>query len=123
MATVAASDLVLERAFRWEKERASRIYMTQPLGGDQVRDYTWADAVGEARRMATHLKSLGYPPGSRIAILSKNCANFIMSDLAIWMAGYVSVALYPTLAADTVRYILEHSGAKLIFVGKLDDWD
>ncbi len=121
--TVAASDLLLERAFRWERERPSRVYMTQPLGGDRVRDYTWAEALGEARRMATHLVSLGFPKGSRIAILSKNCANFIMSDLAIWMAGHVSVALYPTLAPDTIRYILDHSEAKLIFIGKLDDWD
>jgi long-subunit acyl-CoA synthetase (AMP-forming) len=47
----------------------------------------------------------------------------MLSDLAIWMAGHVSVALYPTLNAETVRYILEHSESKLLFVGKLDDWD
>jgi long-chain acyl-CoA synthetase len=41
-----------------------------------------------------------------VAILSKNCAWWMMTDLAIWMAGYVSVPLYPTLAADTVRQIL-----------------
>lgn len=79
--------------------------------------------MDEARRMAAHLRSLGFPPGSRIAILSKNCAHFILSDLAIWMAGHVSVALYPTLNADTIAYILEHSEAKAIFVGKLDTWD
>ena len=62
------------------------------------------------------------PPGSRIGILGKNSAGWIMADLAIWMAGYVSVPLYPTLAADTVRQILEHSEARLLFVGKLDGW-
>ncbi len=123
MSTVSADELVLERALRWERERPTRVYLTQPLGGGEVREYTWADTVGEARRMAAHLKSLGFEPGSRIAILSKNCAQFIMSDLAIWMAGYVSVALYPTLAPETIRYILDHSEAKLIFVGKLDDWE
>jgi long-chain acyl-CoA synthetase len=39
------------------------------------------------------------------------------------MAGHVSVPLYPTLAAGTVRQILEHSESKLLFVGKLDVWD
>ena len=39
------------------------------------------------------------------------------------MAGYVSVPLYPTLAAGTIRQILEHSEARLLFVGKLDGWD
>ena len=53
----------------------------------------------------------------------KNCAHFFMAELAIWMAGHVSVALYPTLNEDTVKYILEHCEAKAVFVGKLDDWD
>jgi long-subunit acyl-CoA synthetase (AMP-forming) len=120
---LAEKDLLLERAYRWEKEAPDKLYMTQPMGGGQVRELTWAEAMAEARRMATHLGSLDFPPGSRIAILSKNCAQFIMSDLAIWMAGHVSVALYPTLTADIVRYILEHSESKLLFVGKLDTWD
>ena len=97
--------------------------LTQPLGGGAVRDYTWAQVMDETRRMAAHLKSLGFEPGSRIAILSKNCAHWLMCDFAIWMAGYVSVPLYPTLAAGTIRQILEHSEAKLLFVGKLDGWD
>lgn len=46
-----------------------------------------------------------------------------MSDLAIWMAGYVSVPLYPTLARETIRQILAHSEARACFVGKLDGWE
>jgi long-chain acyl-CoA synthetase len=117
------SDLILERVYRWERETPRKVYFTQPMGGGKIREYTWAEAVGEARRMAQHLVSLGYPQGSRIAILSKNCAHFIMTDLAIWMAGHISVALYPTLTRDLISYILEHSESKLLFVGKLDGWD
>jgi long-subunit acyl-CoA synthetase (AMP-forming) len=120
---IDASDLPLERAYRWESQRGSAIYLTQPMGNGVVREFTWSDVVDEARRMAAHLASLGFAPGSKIAILSKNCAHFLLSDLAIWMAGYVSVALYPTLNADTVRYILTHSESKLLFVGKLDEWE
>lgn len=120
---IDASDLVLDRAYAWEKNTPNTLYMTQPIGNGAVVEYTWAKTLDEARRMAAHLQSLGFPPGSKIAIISKNCAHFILSDLAIWMAGYVSVALYPTLQAETVRYILEHSESKLVFVGKLDDWD
>ena len=82
-----------------------------------------ARTVDEARRMARHLQSLGFPKGATVAIVSKNCAHFILSELAIWMAGYVSVAIYPTVNTKTIRYILEHSEAKLLFVGKLDTWD
>ena len=73
--------------------------------------------------MAAHLQSLGIQPGDRVALMSKNIAWWLMADWAIWMAGGVSVPLYPTLAADTIRQILEHSEAKLIFVGKLDGWE
>ncbi len=70
--------------------------------------------------MAAHLSSLGLPKGSKIAIFAKNNAWWLMSDLAIWMAGHVSVPVYPTLAPNSIRQILEHSEAKLVFVGKLD---
>ena len=118
-----ANDLVLQRVYRWGSERGSAVYMTQPMGGGATRDYTWARTVDEARRMARHLQSLGFPKGATIAIVSKNCAHFILAELAIWMAGYVSVAIYPTVNTKTIRYILEHSEAKLLFVGKLDTWD
>ena len=72
--------------------------------------------------MAAHLRSRGFEPGARIAMLSKNCAHFIMAELAIWMAGYTTVAIFPTETADTVRYVLDHSEASLLFVGKLDTW-
>ena len=121
--TIDDSDLLLQRLFRWETELGDRVWMVQPLGGGAVENYSWKRATDEARRMATYLASLGLPPHSKIAILSKNCAQFIMTELAIWMAGHVSVALYPTLAPDTIRYILDHSESKLLFVGKLDGWE
>jgi long-subunit acyl-CoA synthetase (AMP-forming) len=93
------------------------------VGGGRVETYTFRQTLDEARKMAGHIRALGLPANSRIAILSKNCAHFFISDLAIWMAGHVSVALYPTLTAEIVRYILEHSEAKLLFVGKLDTWE
>jgi long-chain acyl-CoA synthetase len=122
MKSIEPGDLPLQRAYRWEKERADNIFLTQPMGGGVVRDWTWAQAMDEARRVAAWLKAQGWEPGSRVAIMSKNTAWWIMSDLAIWMAGYVSVPVYPNLVAETVRQILEHSEAKLCFVGKLDDW-
>ncbi len=114
---------LLDYVYENETKHANKLWLTQPLGGNQVADYSWSKAVGEARRMAGHLKSLGYEPGSKIAICSKNCAHFMISELAIWIAGYTTVALYPTLNASTAKYVLEHSDAKLLFVGKLDEWD
>jgi long-chain acyl-CoA synthetase len=123
MSSVPASALALQRLYHWEKTEPDRVVFTQPMGGGVVREFTWKQVMDETRRMAAYLKAQGYPAGSKIAILSKNCAWWLMSDWAIWLAGYVSVPLYPTLAAETIRQILEHSESKLLFVGKLDGWD
>ncbi len=120
--TITDADLPLQRAYRWERERANEVFLTQPMGGGVVREWTWAQAMDETRRVAAWLAAQGFEPGSRIAIMSKNTAWWFMADLAIWMAGHVSVPIYPNLVADSVRPILAHSGAVLVFVGKLDDW-
>src|ERR1017187_5463402 len=121
MHTVTIDDLPLSRLYRWERERADRIFLTQPLGGGKVRDWTWQQVADEVRRMAAYLRAQGWEPGSRVAILSRNCAWWIMADLAIWMAGHVSVPIYPSLNCRTARYILEHSEAKGCFLGATDE--
>ena len=106
---VADEALALQRLYHWERTAPDRVVLTQPMGGGTVKDFTWRALMDETRRMAAHLKGLGFEPGARIGILAKNSAHWLMADFAIWMAGYVSVPLYPTLAAGTVRQILEHS--------------
>ncbi|RLB46962.1 MAG: AMP-binding acetyl-CoA synthetase, partial [Deltaproteobacteria bacterium] len=120
---MAELQLALDDAYRWERSAPNQLWLTQPIGNGEVETYTWGEAMDQARRMAAHLKSLDLEPGSHIGLISKNCAHFMLTDLAIWMAGHVCVALYPTLNADTIAYILEHSESKLLFVGKLDGWD
>jgi long-subunit acyl-CoA synthetase (AMP-forming) len=119
---MAQARLILDHVLAHAESHPERIFLTQPLGGGQVADHTWGQVVDEARRMAAHLQGRGFEPGARIAILSKNCAHFVIAELAIWMAGYTTVAIFPTETAETVRYVLEHSGASLLFVGKLDIW-
>jgi long-subunit acyl-CoA synthetase (AMP-forming) len=114
--------LMLDYVLDHEANLRDRVYMTQPIGNNQVTDYTWGQTVDQARRMAAYLQSHGFPRGARVAILSKNCAHFIMAELAIWMAGYTTVAIFPTETAETINYVLTHSEANLLFVGKLDTW-
>ncbi len=120
---VAPEALALQRLYHWERTAPDRVVLTQPIPGGTVRDYTWREVMDQSRRMAAHLKGLGFEPGSRIALMAKNSAHWLMADFAIWMAGFVSVPLYPTLAAGTIRQILEHSEARLVFLGRLDDWE
>ena len=113
---------ILEYVFDHERDHPDRVYLVQPYGGGKTAEYTWGQVVGQARRMAAHLRSTGIREGDHVAMLSKNCAHFFIAELAIWMAGGTTVAIFPTEGPDTVRYVLEHSDARLLFVGKLDDW-
>jgi len=113
---------LLECAYHWEKNAPDRVFFTQPMGGGDanLKHWTWKEAMDEARRVAAYLKSLDLPDRSHIALCSKNCAYWFIADLAIWMAGHVSIPIFPILTPDIVEYTLEHSEARLLFVGKLD---
>ena len=114
--------LMLDYVYEHESALASRVFLTQPVGAGQLVDYSWAQLMDQARRMARHLKNQGFEPGARIAMLAKNSAHFMIAELAIWMAGYTTVAIFPTESAATIGYVLEHSEARLLFIGKLDNW-
>ncbi len=115
--------LILDYIYEHEAAQPGKVFLTQPVGGGKVVDTTWGQTLDQARRMAAHLRSRGLGAGSQIAILSKNCAHFFIAELAIWMAGGTTVAIFPTENADTIRFVLEQSDAKLFFVGKLDTWE
>ena len=112
----------LSAFFSWEKQTPQQIFLRQPVAG-AWKAWTYREAGDEIRRIASAIKSLDLPPSSNIAILSKNCAHWIMADLAIMMTGHVSVPVYPTLSLSGIREILRHSEAKLIFLGKLDEYE
>lgn len=99
----------------------NEIYLRQPINGQWIT-WTWKQADDECRRIAAALHSLQLPKGSHVAILSKNCAHWMMADIAIMMAGCISIPIYPTLTAHAIQPILEHSDAKAILIGKLDDF-
>lgn len=111
----------LEMLYKWENEIPNNLFMRQPIDG-QWHEWTWAETATEVRKMAAYIKSLDLPPQSKIGLVSKNCAHWMMCDLAIMMSGHISVPMYPNLTPDTIRQILEHSETKILFVGKLDDW-
>lgn len=116
-----AKKLPLEMLYHWERQCPDRIYLRQTINREYV-DFTWGEVAEEARRMVTALRHMGLVAGDKVALLSKNCAQWFIADLAMQMGQYVSVPIYPTANVDTIEYVLRHSEAKAIFVGKLDDW-
>lgn len=114
--------LIIDHIYDHEAAHADQVFLTQPAGEGTVVDYTWGQMMEQSRRMAAHLLSLGLEPGARIALLAKNSAHFVMTELAIWMAGGTTVAIFPTETAENIRFVLDHSEASLLFIGKLDGW-
>jgi long-chain acyl-CoA synthetase len=111
----------LSAFLHWEKAHPEKIFLRQPLSGNW-HELSYAEAGSRARKIAAVLTEL-LPRGSKVALLSKNCAEWIITDLGIMMAGHISVPIYPTLTAASIRPLLEHSEARLLFVGKLDDFE
>lgn len=116
-----AASSPLTAFLKWEAQCPQDLFLRQPINGNWTT-WTWQQAGEEARRIAQGLRSNGLQPGDHVAILSKNCAHWIMADLAIMMAGCVSIPIYPTLTAASIEPILRHSNSKAIFIGKLDDF-
>ena len=112
---------ILDYFYHWEKETPENVFLKQPVGDDFI-DYNFKNAGEQIRKISTFINSLGLPPQSNIALISKNCPEWIITDLAIMHSGHISVPLYPTLIAHQVGQILEHADCPLVFIGKLDDW-
>jgi long-chain acyl-CoA synthetase len=81
-----------------------------------------SDAVKRVKRIAAGLVSLGIKKGDRIAIISENRPEWSFADLAILSLGAVNVPIYTTQAVEQIRFILENSGARMLFVSGTKIW-
>ena len=112
----------VQMMLQWAAAKPNAPWLLQPVAG-QWKATSWAQGSDQVRRMAAALKAMNWEPGSRICISGRNTAHWIMADLAISMAGHVSVGMYPKQAAAITRYIFEHSEAKAVFLGPMPDAD
>lgn len=104
----------------WAARRPNETWLHQPVDGRWIT-YTWAQCAEQVACMASALRATGFPPGSRIGISGRNTAHWYLADLAISMAGYVPVGLYPRQSEKTSRYIFEHAEIRGLFVGPASD--
>src|SRR5215213_3644253 len=84
-------------------------------GNDWVH-ISGAEAIERVKRIALGLLSLGVRKGDRVAIISENRPEWSLTDLAILSLKAVNVPIYTTQAVEQIRYILENSGARVLFV-------
>ncbi len=98
----------LRRAAQVKPEGAATVF------GDRRR--TWRETEGRVARLAGGLERLGLSKGDRTAILALNSDRYLEFLFAVPWAGGATVPLNTRLAAPEIAYILEDSGAHILFV-------
>lgn len=109
-----------EMILKWAEERPNEIYLKQIINRKFV-EYTYSDVAEQALKLVTALNELGVKPRDKVALVSKNCAEWFICDLAMMLGDFVSVPIFPTAGADTIEYCVTHSESKVLIGGKLDD--
>ncbi|HHG3530889.1 TPA: AMP-binding protein [Vibrio parahaemolyticus] len=109
-----------EMILKWAAERPNEVYLKQIINRQFV-EFTYAEVANQALKLVSALRGLGIQPGDKVALVSKNCAEWFICDLAMMLGDYVSVPIFPTAGADTIEYCVTHSESKALIGGKLDD--
>ncbi|MGB2750775.1 MAG: long-chain fatty acid--CoA ligase [Pyrinomonadaceae bacterium] len=90
--------------------------------GDEWRSISSAKMVERAENIALGMYSLGLRKGDRAAILAPNSPEWTLSDAGCQFAGVVDVPVYTTLSPETVRYIIDDSAARILFLKDTDTY-
>lgn len=75
---------------------------------------TWADYWQRACRVGLGLRALGLSRGGRVAIVSENRVEWLLTQLGAGTVGGVAVGVYPTSPAEEMGYVLEHADVELV---------
>ncbi|MGQ4499452.1 AMP-binding protein [Vibrio parahaemolyticus] len=107
-----------EMILKWAAERPNEVYLKQIINRQFV-EFTYAEVADQALKLVSALRGLGIQPGDKVALVSKNCAEWFICDLAMMLGDYVSVPIFPTAGDDTIEYCVTHSESKALIGGSL----
>jgi long-chain acyl-CoA synthetase len=89
---------------------------------EDVREWTWGQAQIEVNKMCAWLQRKIGTSGCAIGLLSRNCAHWVMADLAVITSGNVTVPLFTSSSTDIVNYVVSFAEVKVLFLGESDNW-
>src|SRR5690348_6411784 len=91
--------------------RAGLSHPALPAVGHGARAVqSYGALAGRAARLANGLRGLGLKPGDRVAIIAKNCVEYIETIHGIWHGGFAAVPANAKLHGRELGYVLDHSG-------------
>ncbi len=86
------------------------------IRGGELRWRTWREVAEDVAHLAATIAATGIAPGDRVAHVSENRYEWIITDLALHLAGAVHVPQHVTLSPSQIAEQITDSGAKLVFV-------
>ncbi|NNG13804.1 MAG: AMP-binding protein, partial [Gammaproteobacteria bacterium] len=116
---VTLSGLFHQRVARCPEDIAYQQYDSQ---SGRWQDYTWQEMATQVAHWQQALNKEGFTAGDRVAILLHNSVEWVCFEQAALALGLVVVPLYTTDTPDNIAYILADSGARLLLVGDLEQW-
>lgn len=106
----------------WANECPNDVWL-RDRHGDEFSEWTWQQAQEKLYALAVWEEENIPGPGSKVGILSRNCAHWFLADLGSIAAGNVTVPMFTTLPGETAKYVMDFTGMELLFVGQTENWD
>ena len=115
----------LDGLFRERVKRSpqSVAYRDYDVTREAWLDYTWADMGNAVKRWQTALSRENLAPGDRVAIMVRNCPQWVMFEQAALGLGLVVVPLYTEDRAENAAWCLDNAGASLLLLENMVRWD
>lgn len=105
------------------KEGSRTAFRYCPAGTDVWTDCSWEEMSHNVDNTAYALETLGIKPEDMVAVFSANCPEILLTDFACYRNRAVPVSIYATSSPEQVRFIVNDSGARMIFVGDRKQYD
>lgn len=86
------------------------------------QQYTWREMGEEVARWQAALSQEGLQKGDRVAIMLRNCPQWVMFDQAAMSLGLVVVPLYTVDRPDNLAYIVNNADAKVLCLETEEQW-
>jgi long-chain acyl-CoA synthetase len=101
-----------------EKENPDKkIFFTKE--DDEYIPFTNAEILDQVYSLTDYFKNLNLNKGDKIAIISENRTEWVVTDFACMFCGLISIPIYTSQSHAQLKYILENSGSVICFVSNL----
>jgi long-chain acyl-CoA synthetase len=116
---VTLHGLFLERVKRSPDQVAYRHFN---VAQNEWQSFTWAQMLEQVARWQGALQSEGLVAGDRVALMLRNCPQWIMFEQAAMSLGLVVVPLYTVDRPDNIAYIVKDAGVKVLLFENGEQW-